>query len=121
MYKLTQAKNTILRLSDGAFIPRDPENRDYKEFLAWEAKGNTPEPADPTPANLQEQIRAAYVSLPLDLQEKYEAEIAMGAFHLERGNYAMLARKIAQAEAKLNPDKEPGVKAIIESVKAIFV
>jgi hypothetical protein len=29
----------ILRLSDGAIIPTDPENRDYAEFLVWKANG----------------------------------------------------------------------------------
>jgi hypothetical protein len=36
---------TVLRMSDGAFIPFDPANRDYQEFLAWRAKGNEPDPA----------------------------------------------------------------------------
>ena len=48
MYQLTSG-DTILRLSDNAFIPNDPGNRDYADFLAWEAEGNTPLPA-PAPA-----------------------------------------------------------------------
>ena len=28
------------------FIPFDPDNTDYKEYLKWLAAGNTPEPAD---------------------------------------------------------------------------
>ena len=48
MYQLTQGE-TILRLSDNAFIPQAPGNRDYADFLAWKAEGNTPLPAPPPP------------------------------------------------------------------------
>ena len=53
MYKLlpndlfTGAKaQCIKRLADNAFIPFDPANTDYQEYLKWLAEGNEPLPAD---------------------------------------------------------------------------
>ena len=51
MYKLFKnpVNNQIQdvnRLSDNAWIPFDPDNTDYQEYLKWVAEGNTPEPAD---------------------------------------------------------------------------
>lgn len=43
------AEITVLRREDGAQIPMDEANPDYRAYLAWLEEGNTPEPwPDPT-------------------------------------------------------------------------
>jgi len=49
-YKATQSGGTIQRISDGAFIPVDTENPDYRAFLA---SGETLDAADvPAPVTV---------------------------------------------------------------------
>lgn len=55
-YKLLANSTSIFR-SDGAYIPADPANTDYVEYLAWLAEGNTPDPADPPPAPDYKSLR----------------------------------------------------------------
>jgi hypothetical protein len=47
MYKLTHF-NSIVRVEDGACIPMDEENRDYREYLEWVKAGGVPAPVDQT-------------------------------------------------------------------------
>ena len=62
MYQLTTG-DTILRLSDNAFIPPDPANTDYAAYLDWVAAGNMPEPPPaPTPPlalTTEQKLKAA--------------------------------------------------------------
>ena len=54
MYKLfkfswdTEPSQIVRDNGNGSttFIPFDPANTDYQEYLKWLAEGNTPEPAD---------------------------------------------------------------------------
>tara|TARA_B100000427_G_scaffold25850_1_gene19193 strand:+ start:1224 stop:1388 length:165 start_codon:yes stop_codon:yes gene_type:complete len=52
LYKLTGNDSegnkigAIIRTTDKASIPLDENNRDYQEYLAWVADGNTADPAD---------------------------------------------------------------------------
>ena len=52
MYKLPKLSwgatthTSVIRLSDMACIPFDPDNTDYQAFLLWKAEGNEPLPAD---------------------------------------------------------------------------
>lgn len=41
-----QEANCIKRLSDNAFIPFDPANTDYQQYLVWLAEGNEPLPSN---------------------------------------------------------------------------
>ena len=63
-YKLL--KQGVQRTSDGANIPPNDDNLDWREYKKWLAAGNTPDPkdADPTPIdqsdldNIAKQIKA---------------------------------------------------------------
>lgn len=47
---------SIIRTFDGAFIPTDPDNADYQDYLVWVSAGNVP--ASPTPPTLAD-LKAA--------------------------------------------------------------
>ena len=57
-YTLTEHANTIVRDEDGAiFIPTDPDNVDYQDYLAWLDEGNEPNAYTPPPAAKAERTK----------------------------------------------------------------
>lgn len=57
MYKLHSSALAVVRVSDGATIPASASNRDYVDYLAWVALGNTPGPADDSTAQQRAQAQ----------------------------------------------------------------
>lgn len=46
MYK--QANSSyVIRLTDKAYVPLTPKNRDYRDYLSWLEGGNIPQLCDP--------------------------------------------------------------------------
>ena len=51
MYQLKKSRYTgevafVVKVDSGTWIPCDPANTDYQEYLKWLEEGNTPEPAE---------------------------------------------------------------------------
>jgi hypothetical protein len=83
MYQLTQS-TSIIRLSDGAWIPAVTVNVDYREYLAWLERGNTPAPyVAPPPA-------------PITICTMRQARLAL-----------LQAGKLAQVDTIINALPEP--------------
>lgn len=78
MYKLTENPDVIIRLEDGANIPRG--HRWFDDFEEWVAAGNTPKPADKPPVVYitvsPRQIRQALTRL--SLRDQLEAAVVVG-------------------------------------------
>ena len=103
MYKLTQPMlgkteaTSIVRTTDNACIPFDPNNTDYQAYLKWLAEGNTPEPADIPPIVIPDiSMRQARLALLADgLLDDIEAALSTPEYKIwweystvvERRNY----------------------------------
>lgn len=57
-YKL-RLPSGVIRTADGASIPDDPKNRDWRIYQAWLRAGNTPDPADPLPVRIDADAELA--------------------------------------------------------------
>ena len=61
MYRLTEDPDAVVRLEDGATIPRG--HRWWDEYEEWCAAGTTPEPAIDTGPTLEQQAKTAITRL----------------------------------------------------------
>jgi len=42
----TKQPTTVLLVEENKYIPFNPDNTDYQEYLCWLAEGNQPKPAE---------------------------------------------------------------------------
>jgi hypothetical protein len=68
MYKLKEVG--VVRMYDEAHIPADPGNRDWQEYQAWLAAGNTPQPEfTQEEIAAKEEAEAAKMAELVDIEE----------------------------------------------------
>lgn len=91
LYKL--AAGGVIRLSDGAFIPEDQANRDYRAYQEWVAAGGTT-----APVYSLEQLKAIALA---DLDTGCAASITEGFTSLALGTaYGYPSNATAQRDRK---------------------
>lgn len=112
MYKNSPLSG-IIRVSDGASIPADPRNADYKIYEAWLAEGNAPLPPDqPDPAQVIETKKQAVRALREQVLDRL-AGIAGRASR--KGNTALADACDSASEALLDITKDlPGTPEAVE-------
>ena len=118
MYKLLpkdyltgEASTTVKRLSDNAFIPFDPANTDYQEFLDWINEGNTI-----TDKEIPEHVltQAADKKFKQQLSKYAEAVVRLSQYVLSQGR-AEIKQMIATGKTVFN--EEPAeMEMVLEEV-----
>ncbi|WP_263082146.1 hypothetical protein [Endozoicomonas sp. Mp262] len=124
--------NTIVRLSDNAFIPVADGNRDYEAYKQWLAEGNTPQQppapdfADAKSAKL-ETLKAACDAELENIYSLYPAHEADTWFKQEQEARAFLANSsvvtpfLDALAASRGIDKDTVARAIVHKAEAFSV
>jgi hypothetical protein len=68
-YKLT--KEGVIRNSDGAHIPNNPDNRDWKKYLKWLDEDNTPDPIETREEKFARELTEEEHNLRMQFREDY--------------------------------------------------
>lgn len=106
-YKLTTGG--ILR-SDGANIPKDPDNRDYQAYRNWLDAGGVPEPADQPP----QTYRKFYGNAKLDLFTQAEQLAVVTATMTDSQIKLMYDRLLGAAFLSYeDPETEQGLQLLV--------
>lgn len=63
------SEQLIIRLADGARIPVDEQNTDYKKFLVWQSEGNLVMPPDPEPEVKPKTVKEKLDLLGIDIKD----------------------------------------------------
>lgn len=103
MYELTQDGAAVRRLSDGAFVPADARNADWREYLRYVQAGGRADPAPPPPAPPRD-LAAELDAIKADVARTKAAEAVL----IEKGTVTA-----AEIDAKV-PAREVGA---IEAAK----
>lgn len=105
MYRLTASASIVQRISDGAAIPVDLENADYRAYLAWVLEGNTATPyAPPSVPEGRAPCTPLYARREILTQQEIETLTALGMTNA--GIRLLLDELIASSEILPN---DPGL------------
>ena len=108
MYRLTANPSVVQRAADGAWIPADPRNKDWREYQAWREAGGVPEPYEaPAAPRIVSGTDFLALWVPAEIEAAFAADARLMAGALKvaaqgRANLdsAECAALLALAEAK---------------------